>query len=70
MVIWKPTRAFRTNTQKTDALFITWDWNTKVGNQEIPGVTVKSGLGIQNEAGQSLTEFCHENAVIIANTLF
>ena len=65
----KTYKTFRTNTQK-DVLFITGDWNTKVGNQEIPGVTVKSGLGIQNEAGRSLTEFCHENTMIIANTLF
>ena len=50
--------------------FITGDWNGKVGSQEIPGVTGKSGLGVQNEAGQSLTEFCHENALVIANTLF
>ena len=57
-------------TAKKHVLFIIGDWNTKVGNQEIPGVTVKSGLGIQNEAGRSLTEFCHENAMIIANTLF
>ena len=46
------------------------DWNTKVGSQELPGVTVKFGLGVQNEAGQRLTEFCQENALVIANTLF
>ena len=51
-------------------LFITGDWNTKVGSQEIPGVTGKIGLGVQNEAGQKLTEFCQENALVIANTLF
>ena len=45
-------------------------WNTKVGRQEIPGVTGKFGLGVQNEAGQRLTEFCPENALVIANTLF
>ena len=46
------------------------DWNAKVGSQEIPGVTGKFGLGVQNEAGQRLTEFCQENALAIANTLF
>ena len=46
------------------------DWNAKVGSQELPGVTGKFGLGVQNEAGQRLTEFCQENALIIANTLF
>ena len=50
-------------------LFITGDWNAKVGSQEISGVTGKIGLGVQNEAGQKLTEFCQENALIIANTL-
>ena len=50
--------------------FIIGDWNAKVGSQEIPGVIGKFGLGIQNEAGQRLTEFCQENALIIANTLF
>jgi len=50
-------------------LFIIGDWNAKVGNQEIPGVTGKLGLEIQNEAGQRLTEFCQENALVIANTL-
>jgi len=57
-------------TPKKDALFIIGDWNAKVGSQEIPGVTGKFGLGVQNEAGQSLTEFCQENALVIANTLF
>ena len=50
--------------------FIIGDWNTKVGSQEIPGVTGKFGLGVQNEAGQRLTEFCQENALVIANMLF
>ena len=45
-------------TPKKDILFIIWDWNAKVGSQEIPGVTGKFGLGVQNEAGQKLTEFC------------
>ena len=51
-------------------LFIIGDWNAKVGGQETPGVTGKFGLGGQNEAGQRLTEFCQENALIIGNTLF
>ena len=55
---------------KTDVLFITGHWNTKVGSQEIPGVTGKFGPGVQNEVGQRLTEFCQENALVIANTLF
>ena len=56
---------------KKDVFFIIGDWNTKVGSQEIPGVTGKFGLGVQNEAGQRLiTEFCQENALGIANTLF
>ena len=50
-------------------LFIIGDWNAKVGSQEIPRVTGKFGLGVQNEAGQRLTEFCQENALVIANTL-
>ena len=57
-------------TPKKDILFIIGDWNGKVGSQEIPGVTGKFGLGVQSEAGQSLTEFCQENALVIANTLF
>ena len=57
-------------TPKKDVLFITGDWNAKVGSQETPGVTGKCGLGIQNEAGQRLIEFCQENALVIANTLF
>ena len=55
---------------KKDVLFIIEDWNAKVGSQEIPGVTGKFGLGVQNEAGQRLIEFCQENALVIANTLF
>ena len=57
-------------TPKKDVLFIIEDWNAKVGSQETPGVTDKFGLGVQNETGQSLTEFCQENALVIANTLF
>ena len=52
-----------------DVLFIIGDWNTKVGSQETPGVTGKFGLGAQNEAGQRLTEFCQENALVTANNL-
>ena len=55
---------------KKDVLFIIGDWNAKVGSQETPGVTGKFGLGIQNEAGQRLIEFCQENALVVANTLF
>ena len=57
-------------TPKKDILFIIRDWNAKVGSQETPGVTGKFGLGMQNEAGQRLIEFCQEDAVVIANTLF
>ena len=57
-------------TPKKDVLFIIGDWNAKVGSQETPGITGKFGLGIQNEAGQRLIEFCQENALVIANTLF
>ena len=57
-------------TPKKDVLFITGDWNAKLGSQETPGVTGKFGLGIQNEAGQRLIEFCQENALVITNTLF
>ena len=57
---------------KKDVLFIIGDWNAKVGSQETPGVTGKFGLGVQNEAGQRLIEFCQENTLtlIIENTLF
>ena len=57
-------------TLKIDVLFITGDLNAKVRSQEIPGVTGKFGLGVQNEAGQKLIKFCQENALVIANTLF
>ena len=57
-------------TPQKDVLFIIGDWNAKVGSQEIPGVTGKFGLGIWNETGQRLTEFCQENTLVIANTLF
>ena len=57
-------------TPKKDVLFIIGDWDAKVGSQETPGVTGKFGLGVQNEAGQRLIEFCQENTLVIANTLF
>ena len=55
---------------KKDVLFIIGDWNAKVGSQATPGGTGKFCLGVQNEAGQWLIEFCQENALVIANTLF
>ena len=57
-------------TPPKDVLFIIGNWNAKVGSQETPGVTGKLTLGLQNEAGRRLTEFCQENALVIANTLF
>ena len=57
-------------TPKKDVLFIIGDWNAKVGSQETPGVTGKLGLGVRNEAGQRLIEFCQENTLVITNTLF
>ena len=57
-------------TPKKEVLFIIGDWDAKVGSQEIPGETGKFGLGVQNEAGKGLTEFCQENALVISNTLF
>ena len=70
MFLWRPTRPSRTNTPKKYVLFIIGDWNAKVGSQGIPGVTGKFGLGVLNEAGQRLTEFYQENALVIANSLF
>ena len=72
MVLWWPTRPYRSNTKKKKkiVLFITRDWNVKLGSQEIPGVTGKFSLGVQNEAGQRLTEFCQENTLVIANSFF
>ena len=64
----KTYKTFRTYTPK-HVLLIIGDWNAKVGSQEIPGVTGKFGLGVQNEAGQRLVEFHQENALVIANTL-
>ena len=57
-------------TPKKDVLFIIGDWNAKVGSQETPGETGKFGLGVWNEAGQRLIEFCQENILVIASTLF
>ena len=57
-------------TPQKDILFIIGDWNANVGSQETPAVTGKFYLGILNEAGQRLTEFCQENTLVIANTLF
>ena len=57
-------------TPKKDVLFMIGDWNAEVGSQETLGVTGKFGFGVQNKAGQKLTEFCQENTLVIANTLF
>ena len=65
----RPTRSLRTNIQKRYP-FLYSGWDAKVGSQETPGVTGKFGLGVQNEAGKRFIEFCQENALIIANTLF
>ena len=69
LAIKKNTRPFEL-TPKKDVLFIIGGWKAKVGSQETPGVTDKFALGIRNEAGQRLIEFCQENALVIANTLF
>ena len=70
MVLWRPERPSRTNTQKRDVLFIIGNWKVKVGSQEIPGVKGKFALGVKNEAGQRLIEFCKENALVISHILF
>ena len=57
-------------TPQKDVLLLIGDWNAKAGTQETPGVTGKFGLGVRNDARQSLTEFCQENALVIASTLF
>ena len=67
---YKDLQDFLELTPKKDVLFITGDWNAKVGSQETPGVTGKFGLGIWNEARQRLVEFCQENTLVIAYTLF
>ena len=66
----KTYKTFPELTPKKDVLFITGDWNAKVGSQEIPGVTAKFGHGVQNEARQRPIEFCQENALVITNILF
>ena len=66
---YKDLQDFLELSPKKDILF-KGAWNAKVGSQEIPGVVGKFSLGVQNEAGQRLTEFCQENALVIANTLF
>ena len=63
-------KTFLELTPPEDVLFIIGGWNAKVGIQETPGVTGKFGLGVQNEAGQRLIEFCQKNGLVIANTLF
>ena len=69
--LWRPTRPSRTNTKKEkDVLFIIGDLNAKARSQETLEITGKSDLGVQNEAGQRLIEFCQETALVIANTLF
>ena len=70
MVQRRPTRPSTTNIKTTDVLFVIGDWNAKAGSQETLGVTGKFDLGILNVAGQRLLEFCQENALVIANTLF
>ena len=67
---YKDLQDFLELTPQKDILFITGDWNAKVGSQETSGVTGKFGLGVWNEVGQRLIEFCQENALVIANTLF
>ena len=66
----KTYKTFKNLHPKKDVLIIIGDWNAKAGSQETPGVTGKFGLGVRNEAGQRLIEFCQENALVIANTLF
>ena len=73
-ILWRPKRPPRTNIKKKRRrekfLFIIGHWNANVGSQGMLGVTGKFGLGVQNEAGQRLTEFCQEDALVIASTLF
>ena len=68
--IYEDLQDFLELTPKKDVLFIIGDCNAKAGSQEIPGITGKFGLGVQNEAGQRLIQFCQENSLVIANTLF
>ena len=66
----KTYKTFLELTPKKDVLFIIGDWSAKVGSQETSGVTGKFGLGVQNEAGQRIIEFCQENTLVVANTFF
>jgi len=70
MILWWPTWPSITNTKEKDVIFIKGDWKAKIGSQETPVVTGKFGCGLQNEAVQRLTEFCQENTLVLANTLF
>ena len=70
LVPWRPKTSSRTNANKKDVLFIIVDWNANLGSQEITGVTGNFGLGVQNESGQRLIEFCQENTLVIENNLF
>ena len=70
MFLWRPATRLLELTPKKDVLLILVDWNAKPGSQETPGVTGKFGLGLQNEAGQRLIEFCQENSLVISNTHF
>ena len=67
--LWRPRRP-PINNAKKDVIFIIGDWNAKAGSQEIPRVTEKFGLGVQNEAGERLTKFCKENVLVRGNILF
>ena len=69
MILWRPTRLLKTKTKKR-CLFHHGDWNANIGSQEIPAIIGKFGFGVQNEAGQRLTEFSRGSTLIIANTLF
>ena len=69
LMVYKDLQDLLELTPLKDVLFITGDWNAKLGSQETPGVTDKFGLGIRNEAGQRLIEFCQENTLVIAITL-
>ena len=68
--VWVTNDSQCIGTPKKDVLFVIGDWNAKVGSQETPGVAGKFGLGVQNEAGQRLVDFCQENTLVIANTFF
>ena len=69
-MVYEDLKDFIELTPKKYVLFIIWNWNAKVGSQETPRLTGKFDLGIRSEAGQRLIEFCQENALVIANTVF